>query len=230
MAKVTERMSAVRDRIPQADAEYRERLTRWHGEGSKGARPQSPLPALENELRALEEDHGALEALISEALAEKVAWIEAHRDALIRDAEHESKEKRAAYADAADRLVEARDEFIVARRDEIYFQVFPDASLASEPPALMLAGGSVARLRAAGLSVPFGMQELRRLLEADADFVSSMMTGDQRQALRAREPDPAPAPGDAMWNATPEYQEQVKRERREAREAYRREWGVWPDW
>ena len=219
----------LRERISAAEAEYAEALARFHADG-KGARPTSAVPALEQRIQELAEDYAALEALLNEVLAEKIEWVETNRNALIRDAERESKEKRAAYTDAADRLMEAREELIVARRDELYFRLFPDASLASEPPALMLAGGAVARLRAAGFSAAFGIQELRRLLEADAEFVASMMTGDQRQAIRAREPDPAPEPGEATWAGTPEHQEQVKRERREAREAYRREWGTWPAW
>ncbi len=53
-------MNEIRDRMPAAEAEYQAALTRWHADGAKGARPESPLPALEAELRELEEDYAAL--------------------------------------------------------------------------------------------------------------------------------------------------------------------------
>ena len=44
----------------------------WRGEGAKGVRPESPLPALEERLRALHYD--ALGNLTGETLSEKAGW------------------------------------------------------------------------------------------------------------------------------------------------------------
>ena len=75
-------MNEIRVRTPAGEAEHQAALTRWHAEAANGSRPESPVPALEAELRRLKEDYEALASLIDEMLAEKAAWVEAHRDAL----------------------------------------------------------------------------------------------------------------------------------------------------
>ena len=230
LSDVGRHMAEIRERRPQAEAEHREALARWHGAGGKGSRPDSPLPALLHELAALEDDAAALTVLVGEALAEKTRFVEAHRDALARDAARDVQDARSAYEAAIDRVVQAREDLVAARRGEHWFGLFPSASIASEPPASTLVGGMVARLRSAvaGLSVTLGMTELCRLLEADAEFVAEMRTREQDQELRARDRDAASTVASAIWTSSPEGQEQLARERREARKAYKREWGREP--
>ncbi len=134
------------------------------------------------------------------------------------------------YRVAIERLLSAREEVSAARRDEIWARLFPDGSARSEPPTAMVAGGVISRLRAAvpGLQVTFGMPELRRLLEADVEFVASAVTSDQKQALAAREPAAKSSLTEAIRTQTEEGQEVPRREQRERQEAYRREWGVYP--
>jgi hypothetical protein len=225
-------MGEARDRIPAAEDEYAARLTCWHAEGGKGARPESPVPALEAEARALGEDYEALAPLIGEALAGKTAYVESNRDALERDAAAAVEEAAGEYRAAVDRLVQAREELVAARRDELWTKLFPDPSLQTEPPATALVGGAIARLRTVvpGLAVTIGVPELRRLLEADADFIARMLTPQQQEALRARDPDALRHDRDAIWTATEAGQEALRKERQEARERYRREWGQAPNW
>jgi hypothetical protein len=85
--------------------------------------------------------------------------------------------------------VAAREDLVGARRDELYFRLYPHESAAFDPPTVSLVGGIPARLRSAvpGLSVPLGLRELRRLLEADAEFVATMRTPAQAEELRDRD-------------------------------------------
>ncbi len=74
------------------------------------------------------------------------------------------------------------------------------------------------------------MPELRRLLEGDADFLAELVTPEQKQALLARHPEPPRLNRDAVWIHTDDGQEALRREREEARERFRREWGREPGW
>lgn len=212
-----------------AEAEHHAALTAWH-EKRKGARPASPVPALEAELRALEEDYTAFEALIEKALAEKTAWIAGHQDALVRDAAVAKSEAAANYLSAIDRLVEARETLLAARQDELYFALFPDSSVRSSAPTGMLVGGFVNRIRDVipGLQVTFGVPALRRLLEADVEFAANVATPDQKHVLRERDPAADASADGAIWAESEEGQEQLRKERQEARERYFREWGRYP--
>jgi hypothetical protein len=80
--------------------------------------------------------------------------------------------------------------------------LYPDLTVTSEPPAAMLVGGIISRVRAAvpGLQITLGMPELRRLLEADADFAASAIAPDQKQVLAARDPATS-AEAAAIWTA-----------------------------
>ena len=181
-------------------------------------------------MQELAEDYAALEALVGETLAAKAAWVESHRDALVKDARAGVEEAAAEYRHAVDRLVTARDDLVGARRDELYFRLYPHESAGSEPPAVSLAGGITARLRSAipGLSLAFGLPELRRLLEADAEFVAGMRTPAQAEALR--DPDDVQHDREAIWVATEQGQAALRRDREEARQRYRDEWGMEPGW
>ena len=124
----------------------------------------------------------------------------------------------------------AREDLVGARHDELYFSLYPHESAASDPPTVSLVGGIPARLRSAvpGLSVPLGLLELRRLLEADAEFVAEMRTPTQAEELRDR--DDVRHDREAVWVATDEGQAALRRDREEARQRYRDEWGMEPDW
>ena len=229
MGEVTREQAELRDRIPAAEDEYAQALARFHANG-KGERPTSAVPALEERIQELAEDYAALEALIGETLGEKAAWVESKRDALVKDAREIVEEAVAEYRRAVDRLVAAREDVVGARKDELYFRLYPHESAGSDAPIVSLVGGVPARLRSAvpGLSLAFGVPELRRLLEADAEFVAAMRTPAQAEALRER--------GDvrhdreAIWAATEEGQAALRRDRQEARERYAREWGRYTDW
>ena len=229
MGETMREQAELRERIPAAEAEYAEALARFHANG-KGARPTSAAPALEERIQELADDYSALEALASETLAEKAAWVTAHRDGLVKDARADVEEAATEYIRAVDRLVAARDDLVGARRDELYFRLYPHESAASDPPTVSLAGGIRARLRTAvpGLSLAFGLPELRRLLEADAEFVAAMRTPAQAEALR--DSDDVRHDREAIWAATEEGQAALRRDREEARQRYRDEWGMEPGW
>ena len=63
-----------------------------------------------------------------------------------------------------------------------------------------------------------------RVLRSDADILATAMTREQALALGAADPQQDAA----IWQGTPEHQEQMRKERQEARERYRREWGRYP--
>ena len=65
-----------------------------------------------------------------------------------------------------------------------------------------------------------------RALRSDAEILASVMTREQALKLGAVDPQPDAA----IWQGTPEREEQMRKEREEARERYRREWGGNPDW
>ena len=148
----------------------------------------------------------------------------------MKDAGAAVREAEARYRATIEQLLGAREELVDARVDEIWSKLYPADVVASTPPPPPLVGGIPARLRAAvpGLQVPITPPDLRRLLEADAEFVVEMMTPQQREALRAAEG--LPAHDGVVWAGSPEHTEQLRREREEARQRYAREWGQLPNW
>jgi hypothetical protein len=238
VAELEQRMGAIgreqaelRERIPEAEREYGEALARFHADG-KGARPVSAVPELEERLRQLADDYGALEALVGETLAEKTSYVEANRKALAKDAAQAVQEASAGYREAIDRLLAAREELVASRLDELYFKLYPSEAVASAPPQTPLVGGIIGRMREAvpGWQITLGVPELRRLLEADVEFVASMLTPAQQAALRERDPEAVRFDQEAIWTTTEAGQEALRRERQEARERYAREWGRQPGW
>jgi hypothetical protein len=66
-----------------------------------------------------------------------------------------------------------------------------------------------------------------RVLRDDAEILADAMTRDQALELGAADPH-RDAP--AIWRDTPEGQEALRKERQEARERFKREWGRDPGW
>ncbi len=65
------------------------------------------------------------------------------------------------------------------------------------------------------------------LLRRDAELLTTTLSPEQAKLLGG---DAKPTDGAAVWAGSPEAQEQARRERQEAIEAYTREWGRPPSW
>jgi hypothetical protein len=232
MGALSRESAELYEKIPAAEAEHSAAVAAWHADGGKGSRPLSRVPELEARLRETQEDHTALGALVGEVLAEKTAYVESHRKSLEKDARAAVEEASAGYREAAEHLVQARAELEDARRDELYFKLYPHEATGSGQTQVPLLGGAVARMREAvpGWQVTLGVPELRRLLDADAQFLATMVTPQQAEVIRASDPEAVRLDREAFWQQTEAGQEALRRERQEVRDAYRREWGTNPGW
>jgi len=225
---VMSEIAAVREQLPAVEAEYQLTLAAWHAaHGQKGDRPESTVPALTTRVQALQDDLGAIDRLIEQALQEKATFVRKYRRRLVQQAARATVEARAAYEAAIAALTSAREELRLARRDQVWASLFPHGSLVSEPPlSTVLAGGLVNRWRRAGIAQSFGLKELERLLEEDADVLATAMTREQAAELAGT--DARLLGTDVHWQETEEGRKREREEKAAARRRIAQEWGSEP--
>lgn len=220
-------LTATREQLPVAAAEHEQALALWYADGAKGARPESAVPMLEARVRDMQDDLGAIDRLIEQALQEKATFVLKHRRRLVQQATRATVEARAAYEAAIAALTSAREELRLARRDQVWASLFPHGSLVSEPPLTsMLAAGLVARWKRAGISQSFGLAELTKLLLEDADVLATASTREQAAALAGT--DARLLGTDTVWQETEEGKKREREEQAEAIARHVREWGSPP--
>ena len=98
--------------------------------------------------------------------------------------------------------------------------------LASQMPDVAAVATNLRKPVEAALQLPtrLAADGVFRVLRSDAEILATMMTRDQALALGAADPNQDAA----VWTGTPEGQERLKPERREARERYKQIWGRYP--
>ena len=216
-------LAATRERLPSAEAEYQAALAVWHTSGQRGARPQSPVPALEAKLQALEEDTVALDEMVERALQEKADFVQRHRRRLVREADQATQDAVDHYLRLLEELERARDDLYEARASAVWAAMFPSELLNTLPPAAIAGGLRKPVEETLGITTQLAPGSIWKLLRLDAAALAEGATHEQRAALEGR--DPRRDADAAVWSQTPEGQEAERRERRLARERYTRQWG-----
>jgi hypothetical protein len=221
------RAQALRDalnRAPQTDAEA---FAAWELNGRQGPRPESAIEGLEREVRQVDAEIAGLDIAFSQALAQKVAFVEKHRRRLVADAEKEAAAAHARLVGLVDEIEQAREELAELRATSVWASLYPHEQAGREPRMTMVGGGLTA-----AFPKEFGIGhqvEYRRLLETvrkDADWLlDAAATNEQRALLENR--DPRQRPG-VVWEQSPEAQQERRAEVDEIVRAFVAEWGREP--
>jgi hypothetical protein len=204
----------------------REALTGWQLSDGKRARPEPTAPAIEQEIKAKRADRDAALAARERVYEDKARYVEKHRNRLVREADRETREAQARYAEALEAAERARAELVDCRAAALWASLYPGA-LANQTPDVAAVATNLRKPveRALQVTTRLAADGVFRVLREDGDILAEMMTRDQALALGAADPNQ----GAAIWSGTPEGEEQARKERKEARERYRQMWGRYPD-
>jgi hypothetical protein len=220
--EIVAREEARREAV-QAD---RQALTEWQLSDGKRRRPEPSAPAIEREIEEKKADRDAAIAARDRIYADKAAYVEKHRRRLVREADRATQEAHERYAEALAAAEQARTELIECRESALWASLFP-GELANQMPDVAAVATNLRKPVEAvlGLTTRLAADGVFRVLRADAELLAKAMTHDQALDLGAADPHEFAA----VWTGTAEGQEQLKKERLEARERYRQMWGRYPD-
>jgi hypothetical protein len=136
---------------------------------------------------------------------------------------NKATEQYAEYLAAVDNLAAARQRLLEARSSALWAALYPDPSLVASPPdAIALGLAKPVAEALPGYRAQLQPAKLWQLLRTDADLLCSALTNEQRTQLGHKDPPKV------VWADSPEAKEQERREKQEALEAYKREWGHYP--
>jgi hypothetical protein len=205
--------AALRDRVPAAEVADMQRLAGWHEGGQQGERPHPEKAELEQQLERIDQDARALDRLIDEALNAKAEHVERHRKRLAREAAADVERAHADYVKLVRELEQAREELVESRRTLRWANHFPGEEATSDNILpTMLAGGLQGPVRRTlGTLAQIAFASMAAALAADADALRDGIRGREDRELDPRE--------DALWEATPEGNAALNRERGRLREA-----------
>ncbi len=229
-AQATADLAGLRQDLQQAERDYPAELAAWIADGRKGARPASPAAEIGEKIAQLEAEVAAFTTLSERAAEERAAFARKHRKRLVAEAETVREQVTDRYLERIHGLAQDRAELRACASTVIWARLFPHDSLVSEPPLAQLVGGQLAAVRAAvpGINLAPTIEQLTALLEADAELVAGAVTREQAAALQGIDSRTLAASG-ASWAGTEEGKERERLEKKEALEAYRREWGHYPE-
>ena len=219
--EIAAREQALRD----AGRSDRERLTEWQLGDGKGPRPEPTAPAIEREIEEKKADRAAALAARERVYADKARSVEKNRRRLVREADKATLKAQARYEEAIEEAERARGDLVDLRAAALWASLFP-SELASQQADV---GAVAANLRkpvesVLQLKTRLPADGVFRVLRSDAEILANAMTHDQALELGAANPQQ----NAALWVGTPEHQEQMRKERREALERFKREWGHYP--
>ena len=107
----------------------------------------------------------------------------------------------------------------------MWASLFPGELASQQPDVLAVAANLRKPLESAlQLKTRLSADGVFRVLRSDAEILATAMTHDQALELGAANPQQTAA----TWTNTPEGQEQLRQERREALERFKRKWGRYP--
>lgn len=223
-AETQERVRSLteqRANAPLADANA---LAEWEMTGRKGAKPKPVTDTLNVQIADAERDRDGLERAVDLALEEKAAYVARHRERLVTVAGQQAAAAHTRMLELVNELEQARNTLVELRSAEVWAALFPDAAAAGSPQTGLIARGLAEPMKALGLNPPLQIPAERviELLRRDADVLLTAATPEQRAAIDGGTPDRA---NGAVWANSPAAVEQHRRERHQALERYRKEWG-----
>lgn len=220
--EISAREQALRAAV-EAD---RQALVEWQLSDGKRRRPEPTAPAIEREIEQKRADRDAANAARDRVFEDKARFVEKNRGRLVREADRQTRKAHARYAQAVQEAEQARAELIDCRSAALWASLFP-GELANQMPDV---AGVATNLRkpveaALGITTRLAADGVFRVLRSDAEILPKAMTRDQALELGAADPHQ----NAAVWTGTPEWEEEMRKERRQARERYRQMWGRYPD-
>jgi hypothetical protein len=211
-AKAAE-LRELRDREIAAPATDADRLATWQLDGEKGPRPEPELPAIREQIRERQEEWEALTVATTRMLADKAAFVEKHRGRLVKEADSYADEAYVRYHELVDQLAEARADLFAKRRAAVWVRLYPDEQSIREV-ADTFAGGLRKPLTAMGLNAQIGPERVLDALRADADWLRSAATPEQKAKIgEGRDPK---TPPNTVWDRTDEGQQWQRDQRQRA--------------
>jgi len=227
VAALNDEIARREQALVQAGEADREALTRWQLEDGKGDRPQPTVPAIKQEIAARKADRDAAIAASERVFGDKARYVEKNRRRLVREADKATADARARYERALEDAEQARANLVAAREASLWASFFPGELMTQQPDMAAIATNLRKPVEAAlQVTTRLAADGVFAVLRSDAGILATAMTREQALALGAADPHRDAA----IWQGTPEHQEQMRKERQEARERYRREWGRSPDW
>jgi hypothetical protein len=225
--EIANEINDLRERVIDATNADRQALADWTLNG--GDRPLPTVPALEERIVSLEAEADAAALAISHVLAEKADYVVRHRNRLLRSADKATDQAAERCLRLIDELEEARKELYENRCSALWASLYPSEHLLSLPPEY-IAGGL--RKPIAEAIPSYGgslltIENVTKMLRSDVAIIRDVRTRNQHAALLGDRPEEL-EPGATVWAGTPEANEQARKEKREALERYRREWGHYP--
>ncbi len=223
---LNDEITAREEALQKAVNADREALTEWQLGDGKRPRPEPTVPAIEREIEEKKADRDAANAAIERVYEDKAQFVAKHRRRLVQDADKATQKARERYTRALEDAEEARAELVDCRAAALWAAFYP-SELANQAPgdtaavALNLRRPIEAALQ---LTSRLAAAGVFRVLQSDAEVLAEAMTRDQALELGAADPHE----GAAIWTNTPDGQEELRKERQEALERYRREWGHYP--
>ena len=145
--------------------------------------------------------------------------MEKHRKRLVRKADAHTRKLRDRIEQLVGELASTRAELIETRQAAIWAALYPHRQ---RWPPTTIAGGQPRVLERAHLATQVSLDQVFDLLRADAQFLATALTAEQREAMGMKRDDAA------VWSSTPEGLEAERKEKREALKRYRQMWGTEP--
>jgi len=213
-----------RNNAPTADAD---RLASWLAD-QKGPRPQSSIPAIEEEISEVEAEVAGLEILVGRELDAKARYVERHRKRLVRDAAAHTAEACERVIELVNQLEQARATLVGARQSALWAALFPDEQAGRGPQSTLLAAGRAKPVRETlGLETAVEYGRVLKALAADARYWRDAGTTPEQRAEMDGTPDSTRVSG-VSWVGTPEGLEAERAEKQAARDRYEALWGKPP--
>jgi hypothetical protein len=224
-ARLNQELGELFQQQRTAGPDHERALVSWHANGAKGPRPEPTAAAIAERIAQLQADHAALGVLLEQTASEKGAFVARHRKRLVADARRERDRARDRYLSLIGELVGARSELTAAAQTVVWTSLFPHPSLATDPDVGLLAAGQSRAMREAvpGLNLALTLENVVRLLEADAGIVADARSREQQAALAGI--DPRQLDAGAHWTGTEEGRQAERAEKKAARERFKREHG-----
>jgi hypothetical protein len=214
------------ERLANEPQRHADAVAHWALGGEKGARPESRVVELEAEHRAAEGERDGLAVAVDRVLEERARHVERNRDRLVKHADRLVSDCHGRLSTAIEAVERERTALAEAREVAVWARLFPDESAGRMPRFNTFAGGLRRALQPLGLTAEVDADRVISALVADAAWLRDAVGPEQRTALGGEQQ--FDLRHKAGWADDEQTREAERRERLEALEAYKREWGHYP--
>jgi hypothetical protein len=210
-------------RLANEPQRHADAVAHWALGGEKGARPESRVVELEAEHRAAEGERDGLVVAVDRVLEERARHVERNRDRLVKHADRLVSDCHGRLSTAIEAVERERTALAEAREVAVWARLFPDESAG---PHAEVQHWLRRALQPLGLTAEVDADRVISALVADAAWLRDAVGPEQRTALGGEQQ--FDLRHKAGWADDEQTREAERRERLEALEAYKREWGHYP--